>query len=95
VNQSDVAARTEAWVRVQFSVNPTDPRFGPDTDLFDKGYVDSVGLAELIGFLEDEFGVDIPDELLLSDQFTTIDGISDAVSQLAVSAAIAQRNGSV
>jgi acyl carrier protein len=95
VNQSDVAARTEAWVRVQFSVSPTDPRFGQDTDLFDKGYVDSVGLAELIGFLEDEFGVEIPDDLLVSDQFTTIDGISDAVCRLAVSAAIAQRNGSV
>jgi acyl carrier protein len=78
----------EAWVRTQFSVSPADQRFGRDTDLFDNGYVDSVGLAELIGFLEDEFGVELPDELLVSDQFTTIDGISDAVCrQGSVSAA--------
>jgi acyl carrier protein len=95
VNQSDVAGRTEAWVRAQFSVSPTDSRFGQDTDLFGRGYVDSVGVAELIGFLENEFGVEIPDDLLVSDQFTTIKGISDAVCRLAVSAAIAQRNGSV
>jgi acyl carrier protein len=72
----------EAWVRTQFAVSPVDPRFRRDTDLFDNGYVDSVGLAELIGFLEDEFGVEIPDELLVSDQFTTIEGISQVVCRL-------------
>jgi acyl carrier protein len=81
--RSDVAAHLEAWIRAQFSVSPADPRFGRDTDLFDNGYVDSVGLAELIGFLEAEFCLEIPDDLLVSDEFTTIDGISDAVCRLA------------
>jgi acyl carrier protein len=81
--ESEVAAQTEAWVRTQFSVNPADYRFGRDTDLFDNGYVDSVGLAELIGFLEEEFGIESPDDLLVSDDFATIDGISRAICRLA------------
>jgi acyl carrier protein len=67
---------------MQFSVSPADPRFGQNTNLFEDGYVDSIGLAELIGFLEDEFGVDISDELLVSDQFKTIVGISETVCRL-------------
>jgi acyl carrier protein len=76
-------------------VSPADPGFGQQTDLFDNGYVDSVGLAELLGFVEDEFGVEIPDEILVGDEFATIDGMSQAVCRLAVSTAIARRNGSV
>jgi acyl carrier protein len=83
VTESEVAARTEEWVRVNFSVSPGDPRFGRDSDLFEGGYVDSVGFAELLGFLEEEFGVEIPDDLLVSDEFATIDGIARAVSRLA------------
>jgi acyl carrier protein len=81
--ESEIAARTEAWVRVQFAVSAADPGFDRNTDLFDKGYVDSVGLAELIGFLEEEFGIEIPDELLVSEDFATIDGISRSVCRLA------------
>ena len=78
-----MAARIEEWVRVNFSVSPADPRFGRDCDLFEGGYVDSVGLAELLGFLEEEYRVEIADDLLVSDEFTTIDGIARAVSRLA------------
>jgi acyl carrier protein len=82
MTEADVADRTEAWVREQFSVNARDPRFARDVDLFENGYVDSVGLAELIGFLEEEFGVEISDEVLVSDEFGSIEGIAAAVCRL-------------
>ena len=91
----EIAARIEGWVREQFSVSPTDLRFGQDVDLFDNGYVDSVGLAELIGFLEEELGVEIPDELLVADEFTTIAGISHAALALGASEAGNHQNGKV
>lgn len=95
MNRSDVATRMERWIRTAFSVSPADPRFGQHMDLFDNGYVDSVGLAELLGFVEDEFGVEIPDEILVADEFATIDGMSQAVCRLAESRAIAQTNGTM
>jgi hypothetical protein len=45
VNESDVAERNEAFVRQAFTVAAGDPRFGRETDLFEEGYVDSVGLS--------------------------------------------------
>jgi acyl carrier protein len=82
LNEHDVADRIERFAREQFAISPTDPRFGRDVDLFEGGYVDSVGLAELLAFLEEEFSVAIPDEVLVSDEFATIQGIARIVCRL-------------
>jgi acyl carrier protein len=74
--------RIERFTRTQFSIDPTDPGFARDADLFERGYVDSVGVAELLEFLSEEFGVEIPEADLLSDEFSTIDGIAGIVRRL-------------
>ena len=38
-------------------------------------------MVELISFIESTFDVEIPDEDLFSDAFTTIDGISTVVER--------------
>lgn len=73
--------RIEAWVRVAFSVSPGDPGFDRAADLFDRGYVDSVGLAELLEFIRVEFGVEVPEEDLLSDDFSTIKGMGRIIGE--------------
>jgi D-alanine--poly(phosphoribitol) ligase subunit 2 len=50
-------------------------------DLFERGYVDSVGFVELLEFLRQEFGVEVPDEDLLDDDFSNINGIALIVSR--------------
>jgi acyl carrier protein len=82
VTEAEVAERIEGFVRTQFSISPTDPGFGRDVDLFEGAYVDSVGLAEMLAFIEEELGVTVPDEELLSDDFATVDGIARAVCRL-------------
>jgi methoxymalonate biosynthesis acyl carrier protein len=82
MTEAEVAQSVEAFVRKQFAVSESDPDFGPTTDLFDGGYVDSVGLAELLGFIEDRFRVSVPDEELLSEEFASIEGIARTVNRL-------------
>jgi D-alanine--poly(phosphoribitol) ligase subunit 2 len=83
VDSPEVAERIEVFVRNQFSVGPSDPGFGRDADLLDGGYVDSVGFVELLEFLGEEFGVEVPDDDLLSDEFSSIDGMARIISRLA------------
>jgi len=45
--------------------------------------VDSVGVIELLAFLVVEYGVEIPEEDLLSGDFSSIDGIAGTVARLA------------
>ena len=79
-----IAGRIETFVRMQFDVDPADNGFGRTVDLFELGYVDSVGFAELLAFLDEEFGVNIPEDDLLSEEFLRIDGMAKIVSRLTV-----------
>ena len=82
MNQSDVATRIEAFVRDTFDVSPGDPNFGRQLDLFEEGYVDSVGFTELLAFIEEEFGIEVPEDELLSDEFLSIDGMAGVLVRL-------------
>ncbi len=78
----DVADSVETFVRQQFNVSDSDPGFDRTVDLFESGYVDSVGVAELLEYLTQEFEVDIPENDLFSDDFSSIDGIASIVARL-------------
>jgi acyl carrier protein len=82
VTAAQVAASVETFVRRQFNVSDSDPGFDREVDLFESGYVDSVGVAELLEYVTQQFGVDIPESDLLSDEFSSIDGISSIVARL-------------
>ena len=79
-----IANRVETFVRTQFEVDPNDDDFDRTVDLYDRGYIDSVGFVELLAFLGQEFRVEIPEKDLLSDEFLTIDGIAIIVARLSV-----------
>ena len=82
-DDDDVPARVESFIRKVFDVKAADVRFTRKVDLFDAGYIDSVGFAELIEFLQDEFSVILPDSILLSDEFLNIDGMAGIIHGLA------------
>jgi acyl carrier protein len=46
-----------------------------NTNLFKEGYIDSFGYVELIQFLENQFSLEIPNEALVSGEFTSLDKI--------------------
>lgn len=81
MNPSMVETRLENYIRTQFNISPTDPGFDREADLFENGYVDSVGVVELLGFLQEEFRVEVPDDDILSDDLSNIAGIGRIVIQ--------------
>ena len=50
--------------------------FDQNTNLFDKGIIDSTGIIELVGFIEKTFKVTIEDEELIVDNFSTLNSIA-------------------
>ena len=81
MTEQDVASAIEEFARREFSIKSSDRRFDRTVDLFEDGYVDSVGVIELIGFLERTFVIEIPEEDLFSPEFSTIDGIARIVTR--------------
>lgn len=46
-----------------------------DTNLFDKGIIDSTGIIELISFIEETFKISIDDDELVMDNFSNLNNI--------------------
>lgn len=79
MTHDEIADRIEAFIRTQYSISVDDPGFTRDVDLFDLGYVDSIGLVELLTFINTGFKVEIGDDELLSEEFSNIRGIAKIV----------------
>ncbi len=82
----DVRERVRQFVVENFYVS--DPaRLAADTSLIAEGYVDSTGMLEVIGFLEEEFGIRIQDQELVPDNLESIDRIVAFVARKQAAAA--------
>lgn len=79
ISQAEIAQEVERFIRAHFRVLDSDASFHRDADLYESGFVDSAGIVELISFLESTFNIDLPYEDLVTDAFTTINGISVVV----------------
>ena len=78
--QDDIAAKIQGFVESRQRVRPEDERFTLDVHLFEAGYIDSVGMVELVAFVEETFGIELDEDDLFSDEFTSIRGIAGIVT---------------
>lgn len=74
------AVQIERFLRIRFRIAPDDAGFTRKVNLWEEGYVDSVGVVEVIEFLEQTFSVRIPDDALFSPEFTCVDGMAEFVA---------------
>jgi acyl carrier protein len=79
---TEVAEALETFVRVNYHIAADDEHFTRDVDLWDTGYVDSTGVIEIIAFLEQQLGRMLPESVLFSPQFRSINGIAQLVLEL-------------
>ncbi len=63
------------------SIEPDDPDFSDEVDLFDYGFVDSLGATEIVLFLEETFGVEITQADITLYPMNTIDEIAGVVER--------------
>ncbi len=56
-----------------------DPDFGPSSDLFEDGYVDSIHLERFFSFIEETFGIVLEEDNFFDPRIATLEGLSDLV----------------
>lgn len=66
-----IEQRIKQFIVENFYVSDADA-LTADTSLINGGYVDSTGMLELVGFLEEQFSVRVAEEELVPDNFETI-----------------------
>jgi acyl carrier protein len=58
-----------------------DRRIAPDTDFIKNGILDSTGVLELIGFLEEKFGIRVEDDELVPDNMNSLEKITRYIAR--------------
>lgn len=58
----------------------------PDYDLLENGVVDSLGMFELVRFIEERLGVEVADDELVPENFQSLNAITGMVERLRANA---------
>ena len=54
---------------------------GDDHHLLEAGVIDSLGVLDVVGFLEDDFGVSVGDDELVPENFKSIESLASFVGR--------------
>jgi len=79
MNKEAVLARLRAFVEENFLYMRPDFELGLDDSLMGNGVVDSMGVMEMIQFLEDEFGISVDDADITEENIGTLNAIASYV----------------
>ncbi|MGE3507408.1 MAG: acyl carrier protein [Vicinamibacterales bacterium] len=76
--------RTELAAFIQKNLVPGDRKLTvtEHTSLIEDGIIDSMGLMQVVSFLEERAGVKVPDEEVGPDNFETLEAIERMVERL-------------
>ena len=68
------------YVKDHFKIGD-DPDFNLDVNLFDEGFVDSLGATEIVFFIEDTFQIKISQKDIILNPMNTVREIAQVVEQ--------------
>lgn len=60
----------------------SNPSLKEDDDLFNAGILDSLGILRMVAFIEEQFGIRVPDEDVVYENFNSIETLSDYLDNL-------------
>ncbi len=76
----EVLARTSAYIRENFLYMRPDLELANDDSLFEKGMVDSMGVVELLEFLQSEFEIVVADDEITEANLKSLSAIAAFVA---------------
>jgi acyl carrier protein len=81
VTEAQIIAETRTYITENFLYARPNYVVGEDEHLLEKGVVDSMGMVELITFLQDQYGVEPADDEITEDHFATLRRIAAFVER--------------
>ena len=81
MTEAQIIADTRTYITENFLYARPNYVVADDEHLLEKGVVDSMGMVELITFLQDQFGVEPADEEITEENFATLKRIAGFVGR--------------
>lgn len=80
MSKDDIRTRVRSFIDENFLYMRPDFELGDDDSLMENGVLDSMGVMELIEFLEEQFGVEVGDADITEANIGNLVAISDYVA---------------
>lgn len=77
-----ISARIRDFLIGELNPDRDPAELNPDQDLFEQGWIDSIGFLKLVAFLEEAFGLVIEDDHLFDDRFLSLTGQGNLIAEL-------------
>jgi acyl carrier protein len=78
MDKEKITSKIKVYLAQQF---PMTKNLGNDESLLNNGLIDSLGILEIVTFVENEFGIMLSDEDLLPEIFGSVQCLSNFVQQ--------------
>ena len=76
----EINQQVRSFVTTNFYV-PDPATLSDETSLLDQGIIDSTGVLEVIGFLEETFGITVEDSEMLPENLDSIERITGFIAR--------------
>ncbi len=77
----DTKEKLRNFIIENFMFGSEDASLDDDDLFFDVGIIDSTGVLEVVGFIEDEFGLEVADKELIPDNFESVNKLVAYISR--------------
>ncbi len=77
----DIPAKIRDYIATNFLFSDDGFGYDDDASFLEEGIVDSVGIMELVTFVEDNFGFSVNDEDLTPDNFDSVAKLTDYIER--------------
>jgi acyl carrier protein len=87
MNETEIREKVWSFLKESFLYMRPDFRVDPDESLLRAGVIDSLGVMEVIGFVEDLAGIQVAEDEITEANFGTLNAIARYIASKAVSQA--------
>ncbi|MBN2534267.1 MAG: hypothetical protein JXB88_15360 [Spirochaetales bacterium] len=82
VKTENIKQELYEYIRENFHIKDDDNKFTYDVNLFEEGYIDSMGLVSYIAYLEEKYYIEIGEKYLYDERFLNIEGQSEIILEI-------------
>ena len=79
MNIEEIIKTLEDYIRDQFDIGE-DPDYNSEVDLFEYGFLDSMGAMEVIAYIEEEYSIEITQKDVVLYPMNTISEIAEVIA---------------
>ena len=87
---AEIKAKIRAYILESFLYGGNDDAVADDDSFLEKGIIDSTGILELVGFIEETFSVKVADEELIPENMDSINKLGHFITGKTVGYGISQ-----